>query len=362
MPRRWGTSAGAREGMSDEWRPRFSGVHDMMPNEAARGNSAINEPHEAEPAFPSMRRWEDMSRRAGQGRRDAAAVGLRGCQPHPDGAEARPGPGIDRVIGRARGGGRRGEHIQHFYGGAPVTTQVRRHPGDPQRRHDGGQRRLTRCAADPVTRVPGPTRHVPAATGQRTPWHGQAVADTSPNSSAPAAQGLAEHGAGRGGRHGRARRRAGRGPQRAARPQGLMWSTAVSSSSPAASRTTARLPSASTRSTLVPAMASQHGDHTRRQRRAFRAHWLTRTPRRHEGHRRPRGGGGTGRCGASKSKMYSDPTAGAREGSRTSRTSPRSAAEMTLSGVMKTASVQVHGATPGPSRGQADSGSRACTG
>ena len=178
------------EGLSDEWRPRFSGLHDMMPNVSAQhGTSAINQPHEAEPSVPVMRRWEDMSHaEQAQGnemlRRQGFGDSTRTPMEH---LVQNKTDQMYRHVARNNQAGVQENASQHFYGGAPVTTRIS--DEGPQKVHTDamlqGPGKLDEMrdeiAAHPAFQ--GATRHMnPLQQDQAArAMAGKAIADTSPN-------------------------------------------------------------------------------------------------------------------------------------------------------------------------------------
>lgn len=178
------------EGLSDAWRPRFSGLHSMMPNVSAeKGTSAINQPHEAEPSVPVMRRWEDMSAgEQGQGREMLRRQGFGGNGRDPmEHLVQNKTDQMYRHVARNNQAGVNESASQHFYGGAPVTTSI---PDEHlQKTHteamNQGPGKLDEMRGE-ISNHPtfqGATRHLSAAQQDSASraMAGKAIADTSPN-------------------------------------------------------------------------------------------------------------------------------------------------------------------------------------
>jgi hypothetical protein len=204
--RRMETLGWSGEGLSGEWRARFSGASDMYPNmQAKHGTSTINAPHQTTLSVPVGRRWEDLSgaeqdtvseqkRREGYGGLSKAqfpghyggrAEGTESPMEH----YARSKEDANyRAVARNNMAGTQEDAVQHFYGGAPVTTKF----DDPahQARHNDVMTEGPRKFDDAVGQIRRSDEFAASMKEHGIPEHlhdeaarsvaGVAVADTSP--------------------------------------------------------------------------------------------------------------------------------------------------------------------------------------
>jgi hypothetical protein len=121
-------------GMSPHQFSQVMGAHRMFPNEAAKaGTPAINEPHDAHPHVTVQRRAEDLS--GPEYAKGEQTLRNYGYGDHPVQELTRlQGMATDRVIGEHAAAGVEESNSQHFYGGAPVTSDV----GHMQATHNAG--------------------------------------------------------------------------------------------------------------------------------------------------------------------------------------------------------------------------------
>ena len=174
------------ESMSGAQFSQVMGAHRMFPNEAAKaGTPAINEPHEAHPHVTVQRRAEDLSA-------PEYAKGVKTLQNYGYGkdpvAELKhvQGQATDRVIGEHAAAGVEESNSQHFYGGAPVTSDVGHMQATHNagitaandRFHAGANRLLNHPQFQARTAGMSPQEQSDHAVGTMA----QATADTSPNS------------------------------------------------------------------------------------------------------------------------------------------------------------------------------------
>lgn len=173
-------------GMSPHQFSQVMGAHRMFPNEAAKaGTPAINEPHEAHPHVTVQRRAEDLSA-------PEVAKGVKTLQNYGYGHDPIgelkhvQGQAIDRVIGEHAAAGVEESNSQHFYGGAPVTSDVGHMQATHNagitaandRFHQGAQRLLQHPQFQARTAGMSEQQRSDHAVGTMA----QATADTSPNS------------------------------------------------------------------------------------------------------------------------------------------------------------------------------------
>jgi hypothetical protein len=181
---------GGHEGIRPEWQGRFSGLQEHMPNVMGqRGAPAINQPHEATPGVPVMRRWEDMSgHEQGVGKEILRQQGFGGNGRDP--MEHFTQNKTDQMLRHAARNNQAGTSesaTQHFYGGAPVTTKI----GDEtlNKEHHAamtegpGKLDEMRSEIQSHPTFQDATRHLSAAQqgDAARAMAGQAIADTSPN-------------------------------------------------------------------------------------------------------------------------------------------------------------------------------------
>jgi hypothetical protein len=173
-------------GMNPHQFSQVMGAHRMFPNEAARaGTPAINEPHAAHPHVTVQRRAEDLSG-------PEVAKGVKTLQNYGYGHDPIgelkhvQGQATDRVIGEHAAAGVEESNSQHFYGGAPVTSQVGHMQAEHNagitaandRFHAGAERLLQHPQFQARTAGMGEQERADHALGTMA----QATADTSPNS------------------------------------------------------------------------------------------------------------------------------------------------------------------------------------
>ena len=181
------------EGMSPMQFSQVMGAHRMFPNEAAKaGTPAINEPHEAHPHVTVQRRAEDLSA-------PEVAKGVKTLQNYGYGHDPISelkhvqGQATDRIIGEHAAAGVEESNSQHFYGGAPVTSDVGRMQdvhnagitAANDRFHEGAHRLLNHPQFQARTAGMSEQERSDHAVGTMA----QATADTSPNSKWRTSQG-----------------------------------------------------------------------------------------------------------------------------------------------------------------------------
>jgi hypothetical protein len=172
--------------MSPHQFSQVMGAHRMFPNEAAKANGpAINEPHEAHPHVTVQRRAEDLS--APEVAKGVQTLKNYGYGHDPIGELTRvQGQATDRVIGEHAAAGVEESNSQHFYGGAPVTSDV----GHMQAEHNAGITAANdrfHAGAQRLLQHPQFQARTAGMTDQERSDHAlgtmaQATADTSPNS------------------------------------------------------------------------------------------------------------------------------------------------------------------------------------
>lgn len=177
---------GRTGGMSPRAHAFVTGAHRMFPNEAAKaGTPAINEPHEAHPHVTVQRRAEDLSA-------PEVAKGVKTLQNYGYGHDPISelkhvqGQATDRVIGEHAAAGVEESNSQHFYGGAPVTSDV----GHMQPAHNAGITAANdrfHAGAGRLLNHPQFQARTAGMSDQQRSDHAlgtmaQATADTSPNS------------------------------------------------------------------------------------------------------------------------------------------------------------------------------------
>lgn len=181
------------EGMNPQQFSQVMGAHRMFPNQAAAaGTPAINEPHAAHPHVTVQRRAEDLSG-------PEVAKGVQTLKNYGYGddpvAELKrvQGQATDRIIGEHAAAGVEESNSQHFYGGAPVTSDVGHMQGvhnagitaANDRFHQGANRLLNHPQFQARTAGMSDQERADHALGTMA----QATADTSPNSKWRTAQG-----------------------------------------------------------------------------------------------------------------------------------------------------------------------------
>ena len=174
------------EGMNGQQFAQVMGAHRMFPNEAAKaGTPAIDQPHEAHPHVTVQRRAEDLSRpEYDKGVQTLKNYGY-GNDPVTELKHVQ-GQAIDRVIGEHAAAGVEESNSQHFYGGAPVTSDVGHMQATHNagitaandRFHEGAQRLLQHPQFQARTAGMSEGDRAAHAVGTMA----QATADTSPNS------------------------------------------------------------------------------------------------------------------------------------------------------------------------------------
>jgi hypothetical protein len=177
---------GRTGGMSPASHSWLMGAHRMFPNQAAAaGTPAINEPHEAHPHVTVQRRAEDLS--GPEYRKGEQTLRNYGYGDNPvEELKRVQGQATDRVIGEHAAAGVEESNSQHFYGGAPVTSQVGHLQATHNagitaandRFHEGASRLLHHPQFQAHTQGMTPQQQADHATGVMA----QATADTSPNS------------------------------------------------------------------------------------------------------------------------------------------------------------------------------------
>lgn len=173
-------------GMSPMQFSQVMGAHRMFPNEAAKaGVPAINEAHEAHPHVTVQRRAEDLS--APEVAKGVQTLKNYGYGHDPIGELKHvQGQATDRVIGEHAAAGVEESNSQHFYGGAPVTSDVGHMQGTHNagitaandRFHAGADRLLHHDQFQARTAGMSDQQRRDHAVGTMA----QATADTSPNS------------------------------------------------------------------------------------------------------------------------------------------------------------------------------------